>query len=104
MKQNKKSNKVLFGLLSSSILFIPFAAVSCRCEKEKKPDNPSPEKDDQIDKELDKLKAVPTVNKATTSVSDLKESNINFYGYNKAKYEINSVSLDESESDLGILN
>lgn len=103
MKQNKKSNKVLFGLLSSSILFIPFAAVSCRCEKEKKPDNPSPEKDDQIDKELDKLKAVPTVNKATTSVSDLKESNINFYGYNKAKYEINSVSLDESESDLGIL-
>ena len=106
MKQNKKSSKVLFGLISSSILAIPFTAISCRCEKEKHPDNNiTPEKDHQIGKELNKLKAKlsPKINKANTSASNIEKKDISFYNYDQTKYEINSVSLDKSQSDLGIL-
>lgn len=106
MKQNKKSSKVLFGLISSSILAIPFTAISCRCEKEKHPDNNiTPEKDHQIGKELNKLKAKlsPKINKANTSAFDIEKKDISFYNYDQTKYEINSVSLDKSQSDLGIL-
>ena len=106
MKQNKKSSKVLFGLISSSIFAIPFTAISCRCEKEKHPDNNiTPEKDHQIGKELNKLKAKlsPKINKANTSASSIEKKDISFYNYDQTKYEINSVSLDKSQSDLGIL-
>lgn len=106
MKQNKKSSKVLFGLISSSILAIPFTAISCRCEKEKHPDNNiNPEKDHQIGKELNKLKAKlsPKINKTNTSASSIEKKDISFYNYDQTKYEINSVSLDKSQSDLGIL-
>lgn len=106
MKQNKKSSKVLFGLISSSIFAIPFTAISCRCEKEKHPDNNiTPEKDHQIGKELNKLKAKlsPKINKANTSASNIEKKDISFYNYDQTKYEINSVSLDKSQSDLGIL-
>lgn len=106
MKQNKKSSKVLFGLISSSILTIPFTAISCRCEKEKHPDNNvTPEKDYQIGKELNKLKAKlsPEINKDNTSASNIEQKDISFYNYDQTKYEINSVSLDKSQSDLGIL-
>ena len=106
MKRNKKSNKVLFGLISSSILAIPFTAISCRCEKEKHPDNNiTPEKDHQIGKELNKLKAKlsPKINKTNTSASSIEKKDISFYNYDETKYEINSVSLDKSQSDLGIL-
>ncbi|WP_405311471.1 GDSL-type esterase/lipase family protein [Metamycoplasma faucium] len=106
MKQNKKSSKVLFGLISSSIFAIPFTAISCRCEKEKHPDNNiTLEKDHQIGKELNKLKAKlsPKINKANTSASSIEKKDISFYNYDQTKYEINSVSLDKSQSDLGIL-
>ena len=106
MKQNKKSSKVLFGLISSSIFAIPFTAISCRCEKEKHPDNNiTPEKDHQIGKELNKLKAKlsPKINKDNTSASSIEKKDISFYNYDQTKYEINSVSLDKSQSDLGIL-
>lgn len=106
MKQNKKSSKVLFGLISSSIFAIPFTAISCRCEKEKHPDNNiTPEKDYQIGKELNKLKAKlsPKINKDNTSASNIEQKDISFYNYDQTKYEINSVSLDKSQSDLGIL-
>lgn len=106
MKQNKKSSKVLFGLISSSILMVPFTAISCRCEKEKHPDNNvTPEKDYQIGKELNKLKAKlsPKINKDNTSASNIEQKDISFYNYDQTKYEINSVSLDKSQSDLGIL-
>ena len=106
MKQNKKSSKVLFGLISSSIFAIPFTAISCRCEKEKHPDNNiTPEKDHQIGKELNKLKAKlsPKINKSNTSASNIEKKDISFYNYDQTKYEINSVSLDKSQSDLGIL-
>ena len=106
MKQNKKSSKVLFGLISSSIFAIPFTAISCRCEKEKHPDNNiTPEKDHQIGKELNKLKAKlsPKINKTNTSASSIEKKDISFYNYDETKYEINSVSLDKSQSDLGIL-
>ena len=106
MKQNKKSSKVLFGLISSSILMVPFTAISCRCEKEKHPDNNiNPEKDHQIGKELNKLKAKlsPKINKDNTSASNIEQKDISFYNYDQTKYEINSVLLDKSQSDLGIL-
>lgn len=106
MKQNKKSSKVLFGLISSSIFAIPFTAISCRCEKEKHPDNNiTPEKDHQIGKELNKLKAKLSrkINKTNTSASDVEKKDISFYNYDQTKYEINSVSLDKSQSDSGIL-
>ena len=106
MKQNKKSSKVLFGLISSSILAIPFTAISCRCEKEKHPDNNiNTKKDHQIGKELNKLKAKlsPKINKTNTSASSIEKKDISFYNYDQTKYEINSVSLDKSQSDLGIL-
>lgn len=106
MKQNKKSSKVLFGLISSFIFAIPFTAISCRCEKEKHPDNNiTPEKDHQIGKELNKLKAKlsPKINKTNTSASSIEQKDISFYNYDQTKYEINSVSLDKSQSDLGIL-
>ena len=105
MKSNKKTNKVLLSLISSSVLFIPFAAISCQCDKKTNPDIPNPDKDEKIDKELDKLsvKTLPKVDKTNVNASQITKNDLDVFNYDKKNYEINSISLDKSESDLGIL-